>query len=42
MRNKVKNIEKILCDSIFYLLVSNKEKAAVYTAIARDFRGTGY
>jgi hypothetical protein len=30
----------MLRDSTFYILVSNKEKAAVYTAIAHDFRGT--
>jgi hypothetical protein len=26
----------------FYILVSNKEKAAVYVAMAHDFRGTGH
>jgi hypothetical protein len=40
MRNEVDDVEKMLCDSTFYMLVSNEEKAAVYAAIAYDFRGT--
>ncbi len=42
IRNKVEDVEKMLRDSIFYILVSNDEKAAVYAAMARDFRGTGH
>jgi hypothetical protein len=42
MKNEVKDAEKMLCDSTFYMPVSNEEKAAVYRAMARDFRGTGH
>jgi hypothetical protein len=42
MRNEVEDVEKMLCDSTFYMLVSNEEKAAVYVAMAHDFRGTGH
>jgi len=40
MRNEVEDVEKILRDSIFYMLVSNEEKVIVYAAMAHDFRGT--
>ncbi|WPG98204.1 Hypothetical protein R9X50_00099100 [Acrodontium crateriforme] len=42
MRNEVEEVEKMLRDSTFYMPVSNEEKAAVYAAMARDFRGTGH
>ena len=42
MRNEVEDVEKMLRDSTFYMPVSNEEKAAVYAAMARDFRGTGH
>ena len=42
MRNEVEDVEKMLRDSTFYMPVSNEEKAAVYVAMARDFRGTGH
>jgi hypothetical protein len=42
MRNEVEEVEKMLRDSTFYMLVSNEEKAAVYAAMAYDFRGTGH
>jgi hypothetical protein len=42
MRNEVEDVEKMLRDSTFYMPVSNEEKAAVYTAMAHDFRGTGH
>jgi hypothetical protein len=42
MKNEVKDVEKILRDLTFYMPVSNKEKAAVYTAIAHGFNGTGH
>jgi hypothetical protein len=42
MRNEVDDVEKMLRDSTFYMPVSNEEKAAVYAAMARDFRGTGH
>jgi len=32
----------MLRDSTFYMPVSNEEKAAVYAAMAHDFRGTGH
>lgn len=32
----------MLRDLTFYILVSNKEKVAVYTAIVYNFRGTRY
>ena len=42
MRNEVKDVKKMLRDSTFYMPVSNEEKAAVYAAMAHDFRGTGH
>ena len=42
MRNEVEDVEKMLRGSTFYMPVSNDEKAAVYAAMARDFRGTGH
>lgn len=42
MRNEIEEIEKTLRGSTFYMPVSNEEKAAVYAAMARDFRGTGH
>lgn len=42
MRNEVEEVEKMLRGSTFYMPVSNEEKAAVYAAMARDFRGTGH
>ena len=42
MRNEVEEVEKMLRDSTFYVPVSNEEKAAVYAAMAHDFRGTGH
>ncbi|KAF1994313.1 P-loop containing nucleoside triphosphate hydrolase protein [Amniculicola lignicola CBS 123094] len=42
MRNELEDIEKSLRDSTFYMPVSNEEKAAVYAAMANDFRGTGH
>ncbi|TGO63802.1 hypothetical protein BELL_1063g00010 [Botrytis elliptica] len=42
MKNEVEGAEKMLRDSTFYMPVSNEEKAAVYAAMAHDFRGTGH
>ncbi|KAI9784989.1 MAG: hypothetical protein M1839_001185 [Geoglossum umbratile] len=42
IRNEVEDVEKMLRDSTFYMPVSNEEKAAVYAAMAHDFRGTGH
>jgi hypothetical protein len=42
MRNEIEDVEKSLRDSTFYMPVSNEEKAAVYAAMANDFRGTGH
>ena len=42
MRSEIEEAEKMLRDSTFYMPVSNEEKAAVYAAMARDFRGTGH
>jgi hypothetical protein len=42
MRNEVEDVEKMLRGSTFYMPVSNEEKAAVYAAMSRDFRGTGH
>jgi len=42
MRNEVEDVEKMLRDSTFYMPVSNKEKATVYTAMEREFNGTGH
>lgn len=42
MKSEAEDVEKMLRGSTFYLPVSNEEKAAVYAAMARDFRGTGH
>jgi hypothetical protein len=42
MRNEVEDVEKILRDSAFYILVNNEEKAAVYAAMAHNFKNTEY
>ncbi|KAL8973925.1 MAG: hypothetical protein Q9197_001836 [Variospora fuerteventurae] len=42
MRPEVEDVEKALRDSTFYTSVTNEEKAAVYAAMALDFRGTGH
>ena len=42
MKNEVEEVEKMLRDSTFYMPVSNEEKAAVFAAMSRDFRGTGH
>jgi hypothetical protein len=42
MRNEVEDVEQMLRDATFYMPVSNEEKAAVYAAMSRDFRGTGH
>jgi hypothetical protein len=42
MKNEVEEVQKMLRDSTFYESVSNEEKAAVFAAMARDFRGTGH
>ncbi|KFY34168.1 hypothetical protein V494_06994 [Pseudogymnoascus sp. VKM F-4513 (FW-928)] len=42
MKNEIEDVEKMLRDSTFYMPVSNDEKAAVYAAMAQDFRGTGH
>lgn len=42
MRNEIEDAEKMLRDSTFYMPVSNAEKAAVYAAMAHDFKGTGH
>ncbi|KFY58167.1 hypothetical protein V496_06234 [Pseudogymnoascus sp. VKM F-4515 (FW-2607)] len=42
MRSEVEDAEKMLRDSTFYMPVSNDEKAAVFAAMALDFRGTGH
>lgn len=42
MRQEIAEMEKSLRDSTFYMPVSNEEKAAVYAAMAQDFRGTGH
>ncbi|KAL8735802.1 MAG: hypothetical protein Q9166_000666 [cf. Caloplaca sp. 2 TL-2023] len=39
---EVEDVEKALRDSTFYTSVTNEEKAAVYAAMALDFRGTGH
>ncbi|KAL2066956.1 hypothetical protein VTL71DRAFT_1380 [Oculimacula yallundae] len=41
-KNEVEEVEKMLRDSTFYMPMSNEGKAAVYAAMARDFRGTGH
>jgi hypothetical protein len=40
MRNEVKDVKKMLRDSTFYMLISNEEKVAIYTAIAYNFKDT--
>ena len=40
--SEVEDVEKALRDSTFYTSVTNEEKAAVYAAMASDFRGTGH
>ncbi|KAL8684461.1 MAG: hypothetical protein Q9224_006337, partial [Gallowayella concinna] len=42
MLAEVEDVEKALRDSTFYTSVTNDEKAAVYAAMASDFRGTGH
>ncbi|KAL8993484.1 MAG: hypothetical protein Q9169_006311, partial [Polycauliona sp. 2 TL-2023] len=42
MLSEVEDVEKALRDSTFYTSVTNDEKAAVYAAMASDFRGTGH
>lgn len=42
MKSEVTDVEKMLRGSTFYMPVSNEEKAAVYAAMAHDFRGTGH
>ncbi|KAI4121000.1 MAG: hypothetical protein LQ338_006623 [Usnochroma carphineum] len=42
MLAEVEAAERMLRDSIFYTPVTNEEKAAVYAAMASDFRGTGH
>lgn len=39
---EIEEVEAMLRDSTFYMPVSNAEKAAVYKAMALDFRGTGH
>ncbi|KAL8747727.1 MAG: hypothetical protein Q9190_000426 [Brigantiaea leucoxantha] len=40
--SEVEEARKMLRESTFYMPVSNEEKAAVYAAMAADFRGTGH
>ncbi|PQE06276.1 NFX1-type zinc finger-containing 1 protein [Rutstroemia sp. NJR-2017a BBW] len=42
MSKEVKDVEKMLRGSTFYMPVSNEEKAAVYAAMAQSFSGTGH
>ncbi|KAL8963110.1 MAG: hypothetical protein Q9193_000584 [Seirophora villosa] len=42
MLAEVSEAEKMLRDATFYAPVTNAEKAAVYAAMAQDFRGTGH
>ncbi|KAL8911017.1 MAG: hypothetical protein Q9171_003753 [Xanthocarpia ochracea] len=42
MLAEVEDVEKMLRGSTFYTTVTNEEKAAVYAAMALDFRGTGH
>ncbi|KAL8766873.1 MAG: hypothetical protein Q9209_006469 [Squamulea sp. 1 TL-2023] len=42
MLSEVEDTEKALRDSTFYTSVTNEEKAAIYAAMASDFRGTGH
>ncbi|KAI9651441.1 MAG: hypothetical protein M1829_002914 [Trizodia sp. TS-e1964] len=42
MKSEIEDVQKMLRGSTFYMPVSNKEKAAVYAAMALDFGGTGH
>lgn len=42
MKAEVEDVEKTLRGSTFYMPVTSEEKAAVYAAMALDFRGTGH
>ncbi|KAL8662329.1 MAG: hypothetical protein Q9202_004787 [Teloschistes flavicans] len=42
MLSEVEHVEQMLRDSTFYATVTTEEKAAVYAAMASDFRGTGH
>ena len=42
MTAEIEDVRKMLRGDTFYLPVSNAEKAAVYAAMAKDFRGTGH
>lgn len=42
MKDEVEDVEKMLRDSTFYMPLSNEEKAAVFAAMAQEFRGTGH
>ena len=42
MLSEIEDVEKALRDSTFYTSVTNEEKAAIYAAMASDFRGTGH
>lgn len=42
MRAEIQGVQKMMRGSTFYMSVSNEEKAAVYAAMANDFRGTGH
>ena len=36
---EVSEVERMLCDAMFYVLVTNAEKAAVYAAMVQSFQG---
>lgn len=42
MLSEIDDVDKALRDSTFYTSVTNEEKAAIYAAMASDFRGTGH
>ncbi|KAL9039496.1 MAG: hypothetical protein Q9180_002492, partial [Flavoplaca navasiana] len=42
MFSEIEDVEKALRDSTFYTFVTNEDKAAIYAAMASDFRGTGH
>ncbi|KAL8634381.1 MAG: hypothetical protein Q9228_008025, partial [Teloschistes exilis] len=42
MLDEVEHVEQMLRDSTFYATVTTEEKAAVYAAMASNFRGTGH
>lgn len=42
MLEEIGDVETMLRDSTFYSTVTNDEKAQVYAAMAREFRGTGH